>query len=156
MTRVLVAVDGTDASVKAARVAHSLFGEPAEYLAINVLDPTTSGSEAAMSAWWTPGYPMTWGLTWPYEVTDDGEPVPATTAAADVARETAAEAGLPVERAAGELGDPADAILEAAHSHHADVIVVGWHERGWFSRLLAPSVAKDVLKHSDVPVLVVR
>ena len=38
----------------------------------------------------------------------------------------------------------------------ADVIVLGTHDRGWFSRLLTGSVSSDVLRHADVPVLVAR
>src|SRR5918995_1205074 len=36
MTRVLVAVDDTEGSVRAAETAHRLFGDEAEYLAVNV------------------------------------------------------------------------------------------------------------------------
>jgi nucleotide-binding universal stress UspA family protein len=37
-----------------------------------------------------------------------------------------------------------------------DVIVVGSHERSWFSRLFVPSVTADVVKEAEVPVLVVK
>jgi nucleotide-binding universal stress UspA family protein len=51
-------------------------------------------------------------------------------------------------------GDIAETILETASQHAADVIVVGSHERGWFSRLLTPSVADAVVKRADLPVLI--
>ena len=52
--------------------------------------------------------------------------------------------------------DPSEAILHAAHEQGADVIVVGSHERGWFSRLLSGSVSQDLVRRSDIPVLVVK
>ena len=47
-------------------------------------------------------------------------------------------------------------MLRAADEHHVDVIVVGMHERGWFDRLVRPSVSKEILKEAKVPVLVVH
>jgi nucleotide-binding universal stress UspA family protein len=54
------------------------------------------------------------------------------------------------------VGDAANAIIDAATEHRADVIVVGSHERGWFDRLIKASVAKRVLDDSPIPVLVVK
>ena len=59
-------------------------------------------------------------------------------------------------QAIGQEGDPADAVLRAAEEHQVDVIVVGTHERGWFDRLVRPSVSKEIIKESKVPVLVVH
>ena len=49
-----------------------------------------------------------------------------------------------------------DAILEAAAAEGADMIVVGTHGRGGIERLLLGSVSEYVIRHADVPVLVVR
>jgi nucleotide-binding universal stress UspA family protein len=54
------------------------------------------------------------------------------------------------------VGNAAVAICEEAETIGADVIVVGHTERGWFSRLVDPSVSSYVLKHAPCPVLVVR
>jgi nucleotide-binding universal stress UspA family protein len=54
------------------------------------------------------------------------------------------------------MGDVPTAILAAAHEHQANVIVVGSHERSWFSRLLNGSVANTLVREADMPVLVVR
>ena len=76
-------------------------------------------------------------------------------AATEEARTAADESGLPNAEAIGEIGDPADAIVRAAEESDADVIVLGTRERGWFDRLIHPSVSKYVVRHADIPVLVV-
>jgi nucleotide-binding universal stress UspA family protein len=77
-------------------------------------------------------------------------------AAIQVARDVADEAHLPNPQVVGEVGDPATAIITAAHHHQADVIVIGSHDRSWFSKLFAPSVAGAVVREADIPVLVAR
>jgi nucleotide-binding universal stress UspA family protein len=64
-------------------------------------------------------------------------------------------AGVPVRFLIWD-GDPRDAILEAATAEGADLIVVGTHGRGGLERLLLGSVSEHVIRHADVPVLVVR
>ncbi len=53
-------------------------------------------------------------------------------------------------------GEPADAILAAAESEGADVIVVGTAARGGMGRLLGGSTSDQVIRNAPVPVLVVR
>jgi nucleotide-binding universal stress UspA family protein len=83
--------------------------------------------------------------------TADGEHV-----AENQARDVADQSGLTEAHALGEAGDPAEAVLRAADEHHVDVIVVGTHHRGWFDRLLRPSVSKEIVRSATVPVLVVH
>lgn len=163
MNRVLVAVDATEDSVHAAEVAHRLFGDDAEYLAVSVADVRTDVT--VMPFWgagWGAAYPVTYGTVWPYRsgtMAAPGERVVAQSSvdeAADAAREQADRSGLPDAEAVGELGDPADAILRAAEERAVDVIVLGSSNRGWFDRLLRPSVSKEIVKHTEVPVLIVR
>jgi universal stress protein A len=52
--------------------------------------------------------------------------------------------------------DPRDAIVKAARSIHADLIVIGTHGRRGLSRVLLGSVAEDVLRRAPCPVLAVR
>jgi nucleotide-binding universal stress UspA family protein len=171
MTRVLVAVDETDESVEAARAAHRLFGDDAEYLAVNVARRDVGGSRSDPDR--PPGSVVAWGQTWPFapmhHLSDPAtfrtwqgrepssvEPSwpPPQEHAAGLASRQAFEAGVGA-RGIGEVGDPADAIVEAARAHEVDVIVVGSHERGWFSRLFHHSVSTEVARHADIPVLVV-
>jgi nucleotide-binding universal stress UspA family protein len=53
-------------------------------------------------------------------------------------------------------GDPAEAILAVAENHQADLILLGTHGRTGVQRLLLGSVARNVMVHAPVSVLVVR
>jgi nucleotide-binding universal stress UspA family protein len=150
---VLVAVEDDEASVRTLRVAHRLFGDGAHYLAINVGE----GSYASMQ--WAYVYPVTAPGAWysPAWITDQ----PADIAEADgraaaVAAGVADAAGMPSATELGRVGDAAAAILDAAHEHHADVVVIGSHERGWLSRLFSGSVEQDLIRFADFSVLVVK
>jgi nucleotide-binding universal stress UspA family protein len=52
--------------------------------------------------------------------------------------------------------DPRDAILKAAEDTHADLIVIGTHGRRGLSRMVLGSVAEDVMRRAQCPVLAVR
>ncbi len=151
MTKVLIAVDDSESSVRAAKAAHRLFGDGAEYTVVSVA-PT-------LPLYWGDSM-MTWGVAYPLAMPQpayqDSWPLAMSQVeeAAQIAHDVADEADVPVAHAVGETGDAAHAILAAAHAYEADVIVVGSHDRGWFSTLLDPSTAKAVLRESDVPVLI--
>jgi len=160
MTRVLVAVDDTEGSVRAAETAHRLFGDEAEYLAVNVTNVADLAAIPWYGAGWGAPYAAPYGTVWSYRSTDavgavgelgDGEDV-----AAAQARDVADQSGLPDATAVGEEGDPASAILRAAEERGVDVIVVGTEERGWLDRFLRPSVSKEIVRHANVPVLIVH
>jgi nucleotide-binding universal stress UspA family protein len=53
-------------------------------------------------------------------------------------------------------GPPADALLNAADAHQADLIVVGSRGFGQFKGLLLGSTSDRVLHYATIPVLVVR
>ena len=61
-------------------------------------------------------------------------------------------------RVDGEVrqGDPASELIAAAGEHDADLIVLGTRGLGMLGRLLLGSVARKVLLHTNVSVLVVR
>jgi nucleotide-binding universal stress UspA family protein len=52
--------------------------------------------------------------------------------------------------------DPAEALIDAAREHGADLIVVGHTGSGYVTRALLGSTAKNVLRHAPCDVLVVR
>jgi nucleotide-binding universal stress UspA family protein len=54
-----------------------------------------------------------------------------------------------------EFGSSGDGILNCSKEFNADLIVLGTHSRTGLDRLLSGSVAEHVVRHSDVPVLVV-
>jgi nucleotide-binding universal stress UspA family protein len=155
MPRILIAVEGSDADQHTAEVARDLFGADAEYLAINVAEPPTAVPHIASAPY---------GVVYPYTAWSGSEPA---TSVDDAVYETAEHARAVAERAGevtglddvealGDVGDPAEAIVGAADRHDVDVVVVGSHERGWFSRLVNPSVSGAVTSRSHVPVLVVK
>jgi nucleotide-binding universal stress UspA family protein len=144
MTKVLIAADDSHTSISAARVALSLFGDGAEYLVVNV-DQAMRDALA-----WGAAYPLAMPL--PTEIDD----VSALQRAEDVAADVADAAALPSAESLGDVGDPAYAIIQAAHDHAVDVIVVGSHEHSWFGRLFSGSVSNDLLREADIPVLVVK
>ncbi|WP_161882761.1 universal stress protein [Deinococcus alpinitundrae] len=53
-------------------------------------------------------------------------------------------------------GDPAAALTEAAQAWNADLIVVGSHNQGTIEHFFVGSVAEQVVKRAQVPVLVVK
>lgn len=53
-------------------------------------------------------------------------------------------------------GDPARALIAAAHDNAADAIVVGGHRHGVVGGLVVGSVAQKLIRHSPVSVYVVR
>ena len=54
------------------------------------------------------------------------------------------------------LGSAGDAIVELAEERHADLIVVGTREPGFFERLLGHSVSGSVQRHAHCDVLIVH
>lgn len=53
-------------------------------------------------------------------------------------------------------GEPGDAIVAAADSEKADLIVIGSHGRSGVSRFFIGSVSDYVVRHAHCPVMVVR
>jgi nucleotide-binding universal stress UspA family protein len=156
--RVLVGADSSDHGVKVAETAHRLFGDDAEYLVISV-------SPLGPPVGWSPGWGGAAPLLLPIGVSPTraaGFDPPTAREADDLATragahaaEVSAQSGLDEAESIGDVGDPAARILDAAHEHHVDVLVVGYHDRSWFSRLVTPSVSREVVRESDIPVLVV-
>jgi nucleotide-binding universal stress UspA family protein len=54
-----------------------------------------------------------------------------------------------------EYGSTADGIISCGKEFGADLIVIGTHSRSGLDRLLMGSVAEHVIRHSEIPVLVV-
>ena len=54
-----------------------------------------------------------------------------------------------------EYGSTAQGIIDCSKEFKADMIVIGTHSRSGIDRLLMGSVAEHVVRHAEVPVLVV-
>ena len=163
MTHVLIAVDDNDTSVAAARTALRLFGEDADYTVLNVAEnaPVKWGDDALeyglVYPLSVPGAGVIGGVPFVVRSTDmNDRTTDRVEAAQQTADELARDAGITSATAVGDTGDPADAIITAARSQGADVVVVGTHERGWFKRLFASSVSDAVIREAEIPVLVAR
>jgi nucleotide-binding universal stress UspA family protein len=148
VTRVLIALDDSEESVHAAKVAHELFGDAAEYLAVSVaVQPV---------AWVEPG--IGWGgvYAWSAAYPTPGEGTSWQEVASDTALGVADEAGVRPTQVVGDVGDPVRAVLEASEDRQVDVIVVGSHDKGWLDRLLTGSVSEGIVRGAHRPVLVVK
>jgi nucleotide-binding universal stress UspA family protein len=153
MTKVLIAVDDSESSVRAARTARKLFGPNAEYTVISVgPSEDLSWGEDLMS------WGMAYALAEPPPGYVGGMPLVMREKASAVrtAHKVADAADLTRATVIGEEGARARSILDAAHACEVDVIVVGSHDRSWFSKLLDPSTEATVVRDSDVPVLIAR
>lgn len=154
MTRVLMAVDGSELDTELGDTARRLFAD-AQLFAINVQDVPHMAT-----------YPVARGAVFAYPPVVAGGVAPLPMAdeiaethgevrrdrARDVASTSSPRAAVPI----GEIGDPTSMILAAARDHDVDVVVVGTHDRSWWSELLRPSVSDTVLANASVPVLLVR
>ena len=153
--KILVAADGSDHGVAVADAAQRLFGADAEYVLLCVAPmPAAMGWATGWDAAASIGVPVVGSMT------DDPLSGPslehlehdAELHAATVSSQTAIERIEPV----GDVGDPAQCILDAAHARHVDLIVIGYHQHSWLHRLLTPAVSSAVIRDSETPVLVVK
>lgn len=65
-------------------------------------------------------------------------------------------AGIEAVEGSVREGSPAEVILQYARENAIDLIVMGTHGRRGLNRLLLGSVAEEVVRRSEVPVLTVR
>ena len=150
MTHVLIATDGSEQSLKAARYLHSLLN-PASLERVSVLAVVRPLAAVPFAS-------------------DFGEEEHAAQQTGDPTgysfHRAAQEA---VERVAHELQDmtpnvetmvrggaPADQIIRAADEIEADLIVIGGRGKGAVGAILLGSVAYQVLHHARCPVLITR
>ena len=150
MTHVLVATDGSEQSLKAARYLRNLFGDSLQKASvIAVVRPLAAvpfasdfGEEehAAQQAEVEPG-----GYSFQRAAREAVERV------AQELRGTSTEVETMVRG-----GAPADQIVRAADEIEADLIVLGGRGRGSMEAIVLGSVAYRVLHHAPCPVLVTR
>jgi nucleotide-binding universal stress UspA family protein len=55
-----------------------------------------------------------------------------------------------------ETGTPADTVLRVSAEEHADLIVMATHGRSGVGRLVLGSVAEEIIRQADLPVVLVR
>lgn len=149
---VMIAVDGTDASVRAAAVARRMFGPESTFTFVHVDDEIAPSAQPLVAV---PGA----GAAMPPVVHErdlaEGEDA-AITRARSVAGRAAYDAGMANAVAIGLVGETATTLASEAAHRGIDVIVVpGEPSRGWFSRLFSSSATAELEQAATVPVLVV-
>jgi nucleotide-binding universal stress UspA family protein len=147
--RVLVAIDESDASERVIAFVNEFFDDlDVEVLAVNVA-PLPSVRPTAVE-------PYGAVIPWPWMYRAASETVPAT---ADDARrhaqQTLIRSDLREDEVVAEVGEPAEAIVRAADDHDASLVVVGHNHRNLLERLFEGSVSRQLLRHTERPVLVV-
>lgn len=157
MREVLVAMDDSEASERAAQFVNSFFGDlDVSITAVNVgRVPLSWGPYAA-----APGALYPWPPPWPA-----GSVPPRETSATsdrlerhdEIGEHTIKSSGIQADRTSVEFGgDVADTLARVADERGTKLIVVGSAHKGIFERLLSPSVSKDLARDAPVPVLVVH
>ena len=145
--KVLIALDESRVSCRAARVAASLFAStPAvDFMVINVAQlPTPWVGAAGFGA----VAPLPIDPRWidaPDDDSDDERDL----------MSLAATAGVPDAEPISRTGDPVTEICAVADDRDVDVIVVGSHDKSALGRLFSPSVAAGVVRDTYRPGLVV-
>jgi nucleotide-binding universal stress UspA family protein len=150
MTRfgtILVATDGSDDSDAAVEAALDLAHDTSGRLLVLSVVPEASGDAAEDGD-------RRDADAEPPARDEDEEVIEANDLTNDVV-DHAVEWGLEATPLVWE-GEPADAILAAAESEGADVIVIGSSGKSGVGRILLGSVSDDVIRRSPVPVMVVR
>jgi len=143
LKKILIATDGSETSMRAAKMAVSIGkASGASLTAVYVLDVHRLAQ--------LPGYAAMPGIKdnlMELMLKEGGE---ALEEIGDMAR----DANVAYERVVVE-GDPGEELLKLCREPGFDLVVLGSVGRGVLTRLLLGSVAERVVRHSPVPVLVV-
>ena len=153
--KILVALDGSETSSKAAKVAIGLAEKlKSELVVLHAITPPTSY------------YGSTYGTvagTSPPPISQkeiDSYYAFARRAALGIVGDTvdqAKERGLSVKAELPEgVSSVVETIINHADKEHADLIVVGTRGLGGFKKMLLGSVSSGLVSHANCPVLVVR
>lgn len=142
---VMMATDGSDASLEAIRAARVVLPTATHWELVTVIPERIDPADDAT------------GFAGPILDDDDAREIDHDNLAeadAVVARTARALGPVPVE--ANVLrGDPGPVLCRHAELVGADVIVVGAHDRGFLSRALQESVTDHLVRHGPCPVLVI-
>jgi nucleotide-binding universal stress UspA family protein len=164
----MIAVDGSELDEPLASTAHRLFGDGAQYWAVNVrlrTDESAVPMPTTFPAMYGGSF-IGFGTAYPYlapnpyevQVTDvgpAGDLGPHRASSASAGSETPDHERTDEVAHLAEVGDPPEAILRAARHNEVDVIVVGDHDRSWWSKLIDPPVSDELIDRAEIPVLVV-
>jgi nucleotide-binding universal stress UspA family protein len=142
---VLIATDGSDVSIEAAKRGCQLLAGADDLTLLTVTSDDIAGDDAG-------------GIEGPVLTAEEEAKLQAEELAHahDELARTAAVLPSTGVTTVIEAGDPADVICRTAERLGSDVIVVGSHGRTGLGRLFLGSVSEHVVRHAPCPVLVVR
>ena len=141
MHRVVVGLDDSAPSLGAAVFATSVALErDARLIMCSVVETASFGEIAGVSA---------------YDADDVARRRSAAAEALEIGVQCANAVGVHPDTHVIEARRAASGLLEAARRQSADCIVVGTHGRGHIERMLVGSTAETVVRHSEIPVVVV-
>jgi nucleotide-binding universal stress UspA family protein len=153
MTRfqtVLVATDGTDDSDGAVEAALDLAHDTGARLLVLTVVPEGSAEEAERDE-----VDQHRSASAADEDEDEDDEIAEAQERTDTVLDHAAEWGVEAQSIIWE-GEPGEAIVAAAESEGADVIVIGTNDRSAVGRIFLGSTSDHVIRNALVPVLVVR
>jgi nucleotide-binding universal stress UspA family protein len=141
---VLIASDGSELALHAARRGTTLLGQPDRVTILSVVATIPAMETAGLD-----------GVTYSAEAEQALWDAELQKANEEIERTAAALGGAQLDKRA-EVGDPATTICAVAEELGVDVIIIGSHGRTGVSRLFLGSTSEHVLRHAPCPVLVVR
>ncbi len=152
---ILVAVDGSESSKRAAHVALGLAEKlKAELIVLHAISPPTS--------YYRSNFPVPVGMAPPppSQKEIDTYYAYARRVALGIVGDTVSEAkkvgtNVKTEVPAG-VSSAVETIINHAAKEHVDLIIVGTRGLGGFKKMLIGSVSSGVISHANCPVLVVR
>lgn len=142
---VMVATDGSDASLRAIRTARRALPSTAHWKLVTVIPDRIDPNDDAT------------GFAGPIVDEDEARQIDRdhlVEADSIVARTALALGPVPVD-ADVLRGDPGPTLCHHAELIGADILVVGAHDRSLLSRALLQSVTDHVVRHAPCPVLVI-
>jgi nucleotide-binding universal stress UspA family protein len=148
MTRVLIATDGSELAIEAARRAGSMLAD-FDATVLGVVPPPLVAPGTAVAGIEGVALPV----TSPETIVELEETT--TEAIERGIEQTIAALGRPATKLVAH-GDPAAEICRVAEEGRYDLIVIGSHGSGFLKRVLLGSVSHHVLHHAPCPVLMVR
>jgi len=152
---ILVAVDGSESSKRAAHVALGLAEKlRAQLIVLHAISPPTS--------YYRSNFPVPVGMALPppSQKEIDTYYAYARRVALGIVGDTVSEAKKVGTNVKTELPEGVSSVVETIINHaakeHVDLIIVGTRGLGGFKKMLIGSVSSGVISHANCPVLVVR
>ena len=152
---ILVAVDGSESSKRAAHVALGLAEKlRAQLIVLHAISPPTS--------YYQSNFPVPVGMAPPppSQKEIDTYYAYARRVALGIVGDTVSEAKKVGTNVKTELPEGVSSVVETIINHaakeHVDLIIVGTRGLGGFKKMLIGSVSSGVISHANCPVLVVR